>query len=278
MEERLCALLASGVEPAFPVLTNSIGMRLALLPPGTFVMGASGEAHGSENESPAHVVTLTRAFYLGVYEVTQKQYHQVTGASPSHFSSEGAGREKVAGLDTRSFPVESTSHDDAVNFCARLSDLPEEKRARRVYRLPTEAEWEYACRAGTSTPFHFGARASSRQANFDGHYPFGGAEKGPYPERPVPVGSYVPSSFGLHDMHGNVWEWCSDRYSAYPKAKKSAARVDPQGPSRGANRVQRGGSWFSYGWACRAAQRCSAARGTRHERAGFRVALTPPGG
>src|SRR5204863_6448340 len=135
-------------------------------------------------------------FHLGVYPVTQAQYEKVMGNNPSQF------RPGKDGLDTADFPVENISWQNAKDFCAKLSALPAEKSAGRVYRLPTEAEWEYACRAGTTTPFAFGKALSSDQANFNGTLPYGGAAKGPHLNRPAKVGSYKPNAFGLYDMHG----------------------------------------------------------------------------
>jgi formylglycine-generating enzyme required for sulfatase activity len=143
-----------------------------------------------------------------------------------------------------------------------------------VYRLPTEAEWEYACRAGTTTPFHFGKSLSSRQANFDGNHPYGGAEKGPYLARTCKVGSYKPNKFGLYDMHGNVHQWCSDWYDK--DYYKDSPAKDPLGPDRGAVRVLRGGSWIVLGRFCRAADRLTNDPGGRDYNMGFRVACSRP--
>src|SRR5262249_52025779 len=157
----------------------------------------------------------------------------VMGKNPSHFSAAGGGKERVKGMDTKKLPVERVSWDDAVEFCRRLSALPEEEKAGRVYRLPTEAEAEYACRAGTRRAFHYGDKLSSKQANFDGQYAYGGAEKGEYLGRPVAVNSkgYEPNEFGLYHMHGNVWEWCLDLYDKdyYASGENEA---DPRGPMK----------------------------------------------
>jgi formylglycine-generating enzyme required for sulfatase activity len=188
-------------------ITNSIGMQLALIPSGTFLMGSpDSEAERSDNQGPRHQVTITRPFYLGVYPVTQRPYAAVMGINPASFNEANGG-----GPD---HPVENVSWDEAVEFCKRLSDRPEEKQSGRVYGLPTEAEWEYACRGGASfsSPFHYGASLSSTQANFDGNHPYGGAARGPYLQKTSKVGSYKPNAFGLFDLHGNVWEWCHDWY------------------------------------------------------------------
>ena len=136
-----------------------------------------------------------------------------------------------------------------------------------MYTLPTEAQWEYACRAGTTTPFHFGDSLSSNQANFDGNYPYG-AEKGPYLERTTPVGTYAPNAWGLYDMHGNVWEWCYDWYGEYT----AGDAADPHGPETGSDRVVRGGAWDIYAQFCRSACRFRFDPGRRYRILGFRVA------
>jgi uncharacterized protein (TIGR02996 family) len=278
-EARLRALLGSGVRPCVPLLTNSIGMQLALIPAGAFLMGSpDSEAERGDWEGPQHEVEVTRPFYLGVFPVTQGQWQRVMGTNPSYFCSRGAGKKEVRGLDTRDFPVEQVSWEDAVAFCQKLSELPEEKRAKRLYRLPSEAEWEYACRGGASTyqPFHFGTSLSSAQANFDGNFPYGGAAKGPYLKRTTPVGSYHPNAWGLFDMHGNVWEWCQDWLDA--EYYKQSPRRDPPGPPEGSDRVFRGGSWGVRGWNCRSADRNWFGPGIRFDFLGFRVALVPSGG
>jgi uncharacterized protein (TIGR02996 family) len=279
-EARLRELLASGVRPCVPRLTNSIGLELALIPPGAFLMGSpAGEADRREDEGPQHEVAISRAFYLGVYPVTQGQWQSVMGTDPSWFCASGGGKRTVRRRrDTRNLPVEQVSWEDAVDFCGKLSELPEEKRAKRVYRLPSEAEWEYACRGGaaSSTPFHFGTSLSSTQANFDGNHPYGGAAKGPSLKRTTPVGSYNPNAWGLYDMHGNVWEWCQDWYAS--QYYKQSPRRDPPGPPEGSVRVIRGGGWDSIGQFCRSAYRCWLVPADRDSGLGFRVSLVLSGG
>jgi uncharacterized protein (TIGR02996 family) len=270
-EQRVQELLALGVRPCVPVLVNSVGMELALIPRGSFLLGSPrGEKDRSPEEGPRHEVEITRPFYLGVYPVTQRQYEQVMGTNPSHFRV-------VPGQDTSRFPVENVSWKKAVAFCKKLSDLPEEKRCGRVYRLPTEAEWEYSCRGGarSSSPFHYGASLSSTQANFDGRYPYRGGAEGPYLGRTTPVGSYKPNAWGLFDMHGNVWEWCSDWFDA--DYYKQSPRRDPPGPSEGSYRVIRGGYWAVSGRDCRSAVRCRGEPAIRGFNLGFRVALVLSG-
>ena len=184
--------------------TNSIGMRLVLIPAGKFIMGSPKDEKDRGDDEDQHEVEITKPFYLGVYTVTQAEYEKIMKTNPSWFSARGKGKDKVANVDTAQFPVEMVSWNDAVAFCKKLSELPEEKKAGRTYRLPTEAEWEYACRAGTSTAFHFGNSLSSTQANFDGNYPYGKAGKGPYLGRTAKVDSYPANAFGLYDMHGGI--------------------------------------------------------------------------
>jgi uncharacterized protein (TIGR02996 family) len=271
-EERLRELLAAGVCPCVPLLTNSIGMRLALIPPGVFLMGSpEDEKARRANEGPRQEVTISRPFYLGFYPVTQKEYQRITGSNPSHFSATGQGRNAVQNVDTKRCPVENVSWNDAKGFCDRLSELPQEKRAGRVYRLPTEAEWEYACRAGTSTVYAFGDRLTLEQANF-GSYPGRGTSRKKYVGRPSPVGSYPGNGFGLFDMHGNVYEWCADLYSKTYSRRRP--RRDPTGPKRGTQRVLRGGCWFDNNSNSRSAARHHLTPIVHASGLGMRVALT----
>ncbi|MDY0170460.1 MAG: formylglycine-generating enzyme family protein [Thermoguttaceae bacterium] len=245
--------------------TNSIGMEFVLIPPGEFIMGSpESEKDRSSDEGPQHRVRITKPFYLGVYQVTQGEYERVMGTNPSYFSRGGNGRGRVSGLDTRRFPVEQVSWNNAVEFCQHLSALAAERSAGRAYRLPTEAEWEYACRAGTTTRYHLGDHLDTSQARFA--QPTGSG-------RPVPVGSYGPNGFGLYDIHGNVWEWCSDRLDENYYA--NSPTDDPQGPASGSGRVYRGGSWASPAGSCRSANRSGHAPGIRDAYRGFRLALVP---
>lgn len=206
-------LLNAGAVPVLPRWTNSFGMQFVQIPPGTFMMGSPpDEPERSDNEGPQHPVEITKDFYMGIYPVTQSEYEAVMGRNPSYFSAAGQGKERVAGMDTRGFPVEYVSWHDASEFCKKLTEMDESLPEGWEYRLPTEAEWEYACRAGTTTPFHFGSTLSSYQANFNGDHPYGDAPKGPYLKRTCEVGSYKCNGWGLYDMHGNVWEWCLDWY------------------------------------------------------------------
>ncbi len=228
-------------------ITNSIGMKLVLIQAGSFTMGAPmEEAERQESEVP-HQVTINDSYFLGVYEVTQGQYEKVMGNNPSGFK----------GINN---PVEKTNWDDAVSFCKKLSELPEEKVSKREYRLPTEEEWEYACRAGSSTSISFGATAKSLES-----YAWFAENS----ERKThPVGMKMPNAWGLYDMHGNVWERCQDLYADYP----SAVATGPVGPER----VNRGGSWAYPAVYCRAAGRAGWDATSRTNDCGFRIALNLP--
>ena len=251
-------------------LTNSIGMKFVEIPAGRFQMGSAESEIGSRvDERPVHEVEISRPFLLGVYEVTQAEYEQVTGTNPSYFSRSGAGAKKVEGLKTERFPVEQVSWVEADEFCKRLSALPDEMKAGRTYRLPTEAEWQYACRAGKTTPFQFGGALGAKDANINGNFPYGGAPRGAFLGRTTEVGSYAPNGFGLHDMHGNVAEMVSDWYGRH--YYQSSPQVDPKGPEQGADRVVLGGSWGTDAARCRAGFRRSNATSGKAYFFGFRV-------
>jgi uncharacterized protein (TIGR02996 family) len=251
MEERLRALLESGVQPVGPFWTNSVGMRFAWIPPGGFLMGSPETEPQREDSERQHRVRLTKGLWLGVYPVIQAQWQTIMGNNPSDFQGE-------------ELPVGNVSWDDCQEFCAALR-----QRDAVAYALPTEAEWEYACRTGTTTPFHFGVVLNGTQANCAGDYPYGTQEKGPNLERTTPVGSYRPNAFGLWDMHGNVWEWCSDWFALYQHASGDAE--DPVSLEGSAGRVVRGGSWSSDAWWCRAALRGWAAPACRNFDVGCRA-------
>jgi formylglycine-generating enzyme required for sulfatase activity len=195
-------------------------------------------------------VTLTKGFYLGKYEVTQAQWEKVMRSDPSRFK----------GTDR---PVESVSWNDAVDFCKKLTEM--EKKAGRVpegmaYQLPTEAQWEYACRAGTTTVYSSGDSISSSNANYAWNV-----------GKTTPVGKYLPNPWGFHDMHGNVWELCADWWGDYP----SGAVTDPEGPASGSYRVLRGGSWLSDGSDLRSARRTNSGPSYHGRNLGFRVGFLP---
>jgi formylglycine-generating enzyme required for sulfatase activity len=266
-------------------LGGGVKMDLVLIAAGTFTMGSND---GDSDESPPHEVRISQAFYMGKYEVTQGQWEAVMGNNPSWFSTGGAGKDKVGGADTSNHPVESVSWDDCQEFCKKLS-----ARTGKAVRLPTEAEWEYACRAGTTTAFYFGETISTDQANYDGNYTYvsawaarrsasetdqanydrnytyGNGRKGQYRQKTTPVGSFPANTWGLYDMHGNVWEWCADWYGPYA----SGAQTDPRGASSGDGRVLRGGSWRVSPLDCRSAARLRNWPDYRRHGLGVRVAV-----
>ena len=237
-------------------ITNSIGMKLVLIPKGTFMMGSPETEKGRQENETQHEVTISKDYYLGVYEVTQAQYEKVMGKNPSHF--QGA----IVGNENADLPVENVSWDDAVEFCKKLSDLPEEKKAGRVYRLPTEAQWENACRAGSKTAYLFDDE--------EGLLPEYGWFNRNSSNRTHTVGLLEPNAWGLYDMHGNVWEWCSDWYGEYPKG----AVRNPTDPKVGSDRVCRGGSWDFEAANCRSAFRNWNYPSLRLDYYGLRVALS----
>ena len=260
--------------------------QMVSIPPGTFTMGSpNSEPARNADEGPLTLVTISRGFWMGKYEVTQGEYLAVTGSNPSFFNGvlDWIYPDNDFGTDlTR--PVEMVSWDDATNYCAMLT--AQERNAGRlpsgyVYRLPTEAEWEYACPAGTTTPFHYGNALRSGMANFYGLFeypPCGASTWGCYNasgvnlERTTAVGSYAPNAWGLYDMHGNVWEWCQDAYGSHA----GGSVTDPQGPGTNSNRVFRGGSWDNGGACnCRSAYRGSGPPDSCVYGFGFRVVLAP---
>lgn len=277
-------------------LTNSIGMKLVSIPAGEFVMGTSDDEIArqkearkktyeaklaanpetkdttyetniilAESEGPQHNVTVKRPFYLGVYEVTQQEFSTVMGYNPSAFSAKHWKKEAVAGLDTSRFPVEAVSWEDAVEFCQQLSTLPEEVAAGRTYRLPTEAEWEYACRAGTTTEWHWGNN-SGKEGITATEYAWTVKVAG---DRTHPVGEKKPNPWGLYDMAGNVAEWCADWYGATTYASSTAS--DPTGSEFGTERVMRGGGYGQSPWQMRSAFRAKCPPGTSRPSIGMRV-------
>ena len=254
-----------------PTMENSLEMQFSLIPPGSFETGltdqqvremqAAGKKEGIptwyldglDAESPRHKVTITRPYWIGTYEVTQKQYEDLTGETPSSYF--------MPDIEDR-LPVETVTWGQAAEFCQRLSGLEEEKAARRRYRLPTEAEWEWACRAKTNTAYHYGDDLTVKQANFndEGFDTFLG--------EPKPVGDYSPNTFGLYDMHGNVWEWCQDSHEEYSaNAVTDPLRVEEDSPDR----IIRGGGWGYGDWQCRSRHRGVWKKEDRNQTIGFRV-------
>jgi len=247
---------------------NNVKMRLVLIPAGKFMMGSpAAEAGQSSEEGPQHEVTISKPFYMGVFEVTQEQYEAVMGVNPSSFK--GAKN-----------PVEYVSWNDAVEFCRKLS-----ARTVKKVMLPTEARWEYACRAGTATAFHTGDALKPGQANaafpsnpgiLDRIMAWVGISSAKKTIQTTPAGSFSPNGLGLYDMHGNVWEWCSDWHA--DKYYANSPKTDPQGPEDGSARVLRGDCWYCDPWSCRSALRSWITPGGRDYGVGFRVAVDLPTG
>jgi len=204
------------------------------------------------DEGPQHQVTISKGFWLFDTACRQSLWQAVMGENPSQF--EGAGR-----------PVENVSWEDCQRFLERVNALIPDLNLG----LPSEAQWEYACRAGTTTPFSFGETITPDQVNYNGDHPYAGAPKGLFRQTTVPVGSLPPNAWGLHEMHGNVWEWCADGSRAY----EDAAVIDPLGSTEGATeRVLRGGSWYSLARNVRSARRFASVPGDRDDVVGFRCA------
>ncbi len=258
----------------YQVPTNVVTTNMVWIPPGTFVMGSptSEALRNTSNETP-HSVTLTKGFFMGQYEVTQGEYQALMNANPSYFAPPRVS------LDTNR-PVEQVSWYGATNYCWILT-LQEQWAGRLstnwVYRLPTESEWEYACRAGTTTAFHCANALRGGMENFSVYYEYDATAGETFILHPTvrylgqtaPVGGYPPNAWGLYDMHGNVWEWCQDWYGDYP----TGSETDPRGPTSGSSRVKRGGGWQSSGSACRSAIRQANIPSYSHPTVGFRIVL-----
>jgi formylglycine-generating enzyme required for sulfatase activity len=258
-------------------------------------MGSSGkEGDSFWKETPRHQVRVS-PFLIGQVPVTQRQWRVVAGWDRNEKLDLGASNPALSHLAQRELlrvmskekldpdpsrfkgeklPVEGVSWEQAVRFCAILS-----AKTGRQYRLPTEAEWEYSCRAGTDTPFAFGETVTPEYVNYDGNYPYAKAPKGEYRGTTTPVGSLkAPNAWGLYDMHGNVWEWCQDWTSDeyYEECHRQGVVSDPQGPATGSSRVLRGGGWYRRAVLCRSAIRSSDAPGYRSDDLGFRLVRVGP--
>jgi formylglycine-generating enzyme required for sulfatase activity len=250
-----------GTEAAKPAaiageaFTNSLAMKFVLIPAGSYMMGSPASEPERDDDERRHRVSISKAFYMQTTEVTQKQWREVMGGNPSQF--------KNCGDDC---PVEMVSWYDVQSFIRNLN----EREGTDKYRLPTEAEWEYACRAGTNTPFFFGECLSTNEANYDGNYPMPGCPEGIYRKKPIPVCNFPANAWGLYDMHGNEFEWCQDWYGPYPLD----GVTDPTGPSSGEKRVLRGGSWDGLVGHTRCANRHGYYPDRRNNSYGFRVAMT----
>ncbi|MDR1167245.1 MAG: formylglycine-generating enzyme family protein [Deltaproteobacteria bacterium] len=228
-------------------VTNSVGMKFALISPGAFTMGADLNVENAFIwEAPQHRVTISRPFYMGIYEVTQAEWRSVMGgANPSEFKGQ-------------TLPVENVSWDDAVSFVRNLN----QKEGTEKYRLPTDAEWEYSARAGTTSAQFFGGDENSL-----GTYAWFLDNSG---DKTRPSGEKSPNPWGLYDIYGNVWEWVQDFYGDY----SSDAATDPKGPSEGSYRVNRGCGWDSPSGDCRSAKRFRNTPDYRYGNLGLRVAFT----
>ena len=253
-----------------------LDLKLVLIPPGEFWMGSpEAELQRQVSGETRHKVKISHPFYLSAYPITQADFQRLTQSNPSSFSVNGNEADQVAGHDTHNWPVEWVSWEEAVLFCNKLTELAAHQHPLGSFRLPTEAEWEYACRAGTTTPNHFGYEFSSEQANFDGRYPYLLETPGHFIGHPCAVGGYPANAFGLYDMHGNVWEWCHDWYSHLKEESQLPLLVDPAGPQQGVYRVLRGGSWSCAGHYCRSARRNRLIPIGRNSDIGIRVAWLP---
>ncbi|MBC5795502.1 formylglycine-generating enzyme family protein [Sphaerospermopsis sp. LEGE 00249] len=237
-------------------------LEMIAIPGGSFLMGSpKNEPERRDSESPQHRVNI-QPFYMGKFTVTQAQWERVAALpkikqdlnpQPSRFQ----GKNK---------PVERVSWLDAQEFCARIS-----KATGKKYSLPSEAQWEYACRAGTTTPFYFGNTITTDLVNYDGNYSYGAAPKGKYRQQTTDVGSFPPNAFGLYDMHGNVWEWCEDDWvDNYNNAPKYGNAVTSQSRYN----VLRGGSWYDYPSNCRSASRSNLSPDLSYNHYGFRLVVS----
>ncbi|MBT3196082.1 MAG: formylglycine-generating enzyme family protein [Gammaproteobacteria bacterium] len=231
------------------------GIEFVWIPAGEFMMGSPSSEPGRDDDERQHRVKLSEGYWLGRYEVTQRQWKKVMGNNPSKFTSCGSD-----------CPVEKISWEDTQDFIRKLNG-----RGNGSFKLPSEAQWEYAARAGTTTPFSFGNNITTSQANYDGNYPYNGNAKGRYRKTTVTVGSFPANRWGLHEMHGNVWEWLNDWKGNYP----SGTVTDPEGPGSGQSRVLRGGGWNGYAKFLRSASRDYISPSGRDSLLGVRLMRQP---
>ncbi|MDD5135451.1 MAG: formylglycine-generating enzyme family protein [Phycisphaerae bacterium] len=234
-------------------LGNEVNITLVYIPAGQFDMGSPMDEIKRDSDEAQHRIKLTKAFYIGKFEVTQLQYRIIMGDNPSKF-----GGDKL--------PVDNVNWYEACRFLKKLSD-----KTGLKFRLPTEAEWEYACRAGTKTAFNTGTTIDSDFANYDATKPYANGIIGEELKRTSEVGSYQPNAFGLYDMHGNVWEWCSDFYD--DDYYKVTPLMDPKGSAQGGGRVIRGGAWNEKAYKCRSADRNNRREKANQPTIGFRVVM-----
>ena len=270
-----------GTGDAPPALTGSragderevAGIKLCWCPAGRFLMGSPPDELERRSDEAQVAVTLTKGFWMGKYEVTQGQWKRVAGRLPGELTA--------AGGEGDGFPVYNVNYPEAEAFCRKLTELGRQSADLPrgwEFRLPTEAQWEYACRAGTKTATAFGDQLSSKQANFQGK-PYNGAEKGPSLNRATKVGSYPANAWALHDMHGNVYEWCRDWYHPKLPGGNDPDLSSVRGPRNRDgtfSRVRRGGAWCDDGWPCRSAFRLRYEPERRFDHIGFRVVAVRP--
>jgi formylglycine-generating enzyme required for sulfatase activity len=244
-------------------------IRLCWCPPGRFRMGSPPDEPERRPDEAQVDVTLTKGFWMGKFEVTQGQWKRIVGKLPGELTAEGGKGED--------FAVYNVNYAEAEMFCRKLTDLGHQSGELPTdweFRLPTEAQWEYACRAGTTTATAFGDKLNNRQANFQGR-PYNGAQNGPSLNHAAKVGSYPANAWGLHDMHGNVYEWCRDWYHPKLPGGKDPDLSDKKGSHNRdgtVSRVRRGGAWCDDGWPCRSAARLRFEPERRYDHIGFRVA------
>jgi formylglycine-generating enzyme required for sulfatase activity len=232
---------------------NNVEYAFRWCPAGTFQMGSPESETDRDNDEKQHQVTLSRGFWIQETEVTQEQWKNVMGNNPSNFKG-------------NQLPVERVSWNDCQDYMRKLNAIIS---SNYQFSLPTEAQWEYACRAGSTTPFNFGSTLNGDKANCNGNYPYGTSTKGNYLEKTTSVGLYQANAWGLYDMHGNVYEWCSDRYGDYPTVNVT----DPTGANNGSNHVFRGGSWLNLAKFCRSTNRNSNPPTGSHISLGLRCSL-----
>ena len=248
--------------PMATVADEWTGMALVELPPGRFTMGSGSSEVGRNDDEVLHDVEITHPFFIGQFEVTQQEWRTVMGTTPSHFSSCG-----------QRCPVETVTFIEVQQFLTKLNAHvapPQSKAPSLRYRLPSEAEWEYACRARTTGPFSTGENLTTAQANYNGRFPYTSFAAGEFRQKTTTVGSFPLNPWGLGDMHGNVWEWTSDWYAPY--SELAAANIDPHGPPNGEKRVIRGGSWYFDASSARCGLRYTHAPQDKGFSLGFRVA------
>ncbi len=264
--KRICSTVSALFLALFMLVSGAMpakAMEFVLIPGGEFTMGSPAGEVGHETDETQHQVKV-REFYMAKYEVTVAEFRKFVAATGYQWNEGTQG-----GVND---PVVNVSWNDALAYCQALS-----KKRGKVYRLPTEAEWEYACRAGSRTPFNTGNNLTTGQANYDGNYPYNNNPKGVYCRKTVPVDSFAPNAWGLKNMHGNVWEWCRDWYDAnyYAVCKAKGVVLDPENTVPGSYRVIRGGGWNYSAGTCRSAFRIDGTPVNRGNSVGFRPVFVP---